>query len=220
MTTFHLKLLPQRRDDRLHLEKQRDALLLNGEVVDPSKYDEAGPASQWIVGRPEAIEDGWCISIILPHGSSAPRATRFPIPIVVSSDGPVELPPYEGRDEDIEEVCAAVAAKLMQRKNHQTTANGKIIIPKRLTLKEMPHGVYFSETVFPFGRFSEFGAIVADVIATASLLELEMLRVAVSQHGSNALDAVRTAFTTLSRDEGKRRDYIKRVAEHTGRKCV
>ena len=87
MTTFHLKLLPQRRDDRLHLEKQRDALLLNGEVVDPSKYDEAGPASQWIVGRPEAIEDGWCISIILPHGSSAPRATRFPIPIVVSSDG-------------------------------------------------------------------------------------------------------------------------------------
>ena len=112
MTIFNITLSPQRRDDRLRLEKRGATLLINGEVFDPSTYDESSPHTQWIVGRPEALEDGWSVTLLLPHGSPAPRATRFPDPIVVSTDGPVELPPYEGPDEDEAELRAAVAAKL------------------------------------------------------------------------------------------------------------
>ena len=220
MTTFHVELSPQRRDDRLHLEKRGATLLFNGEVVDPSAYDDSAPVSQWIVGRPEAVDGGWSVTIILPHGFPAPRASRFPVPIVVSADGPVQLPPYEGPDEDQEALCAAVEAKLSGRAKYETTANGEINIPVRLTLGEMPKGVYFSETASPFHRCPEYGAVVAHVIATASLLELEMLRLAVSQHGSEALFAVRTAFKHLPKDLDRRIEYIKSVARSTGQARV
>ncbi len=34
------------------------------------------------------------MEIILPHGPDAPEATRFPEPISVKGDGPVDLPPW------------------------------------------------------------------------------------------------------------------------------
>ena len=218
--SFHITLSPQRRDDRLHLEKQGTALVINGEVVDLATYDASNCVNGWIVGHPEATEDGWAVTVILPHGPSAPRATRFPAPIVASVDGPIEIPAYDGPDEDQELLDAAVTAKLEGRANANVTANDSINIPKRLTLREMPEGVYFSETASPFDRFPEFGAAVAHVIATASLLDLEMLRPAVSQHGSEALLTVRTAYAALERDERKRRDFIRSMAENTGRELV
>lgn len=220
MTIFHIKLSPQRRDDHLHLEKRGGSLIFNGEVIDPSAYDETALASQWIVGRPEPTEDGWSVTIILPHGSPAPRATRFPAPVVVSADGPVELPLYKGPDEDEAELLSEVAAKLSQRAIEQTTASDKINIPKRLTMAEMPDGVYFSEIASPFDTFPEFGAVVAHIFATASLLDLEMLRPAVSQHGSEALHAMRTVFDAIGYDDAKRRKYIRNVSENTGRERV
>lgn len=220
ITTFHIELTSQRRDDKLHLEKRGAKLMLNGEVVDPSTYEESEHASQWIVGRPKVAEKGWSFTIILPHGSPAPRATRFPSAITVSSDGPVELPPYDGPDEDFEELCAAVAAKLSGRTNNQSTANDEINIPPRLTLAEMPAGVYFSEIVSPFAKLPVFGAVVSNVIATTSQLELEMLRLAVSQHGTKALQTFRTAYAVLERDEQKRRKYIELFAKATGRDRV
>lgn len=220
MTVFNINLSPQRRDDRLHLEKHGATLLFNGEVFDPSTHDESLPHIQWIVSRPEPIDDGWSVTIILPHGSPAPRATRFPRPIVVSTDGPVELPPYEGPDEDGAELRAAVAAKLSAREDASTTANRqKIIIPKRFSLGEMPEGVYFNETASPFDRFPEFGAVVAHVISTASLLDLEILRTAVSQHGSESLLAIGTAFAVIKGDK-QRAEYIRSFAKETGRPRV
>jgi len=220
MTTFLIKLSPQRRDDRLHLEKRGATLLFNGELFDPLAYDEKRPSCQWIVGRLEAIEDGWSVTVILPHGSPAPRATRFPEPITVSTDGPVELPPYEGPDEDHEELLIAVAAKLAEHKNLETTEdNYEIRVPKRLVLREMPKGVYFSEQTGPFAKFPEFGAVVAHVIGTVSLLDLEMLRTAVSQHGSESLLAIGTAFRMIKSDEQKAK-YIRSFAKETGRPRV
>jgi len=220
MTIFHVKLSPQRRDDYLHLEKCGDYLSFNGEVIDPSAYDESALASQWIVGRPEPTADGWSVTIILPHGSPAPRAARFPAPIVVSADGPVELPLYKGPDEDEADLFSEVAAKLSKRAKQQTTASGKINIPKRLTMAELPDGVYFSEIASPFDKFPDFGAIVAHIIATKSLLDLEILRLAVSQHGSEALHTMKTAFAAFGHDEGKRLKYIRYISENTGRERV
>ncbi|MCG6114158.1 MAG: hypothetical protein MEQ84_03075 [Mesorhizobium sp.] len=220
MITFNIQLMPQRRDDRLHLEKRGTTLLFNGEVFDPSTYDEFSSHIDWIVGLPEAIENGWSVTIVLPHGWPAPRATRFPDLIEISADGPVELPPYEGLDEDQEKLRLAVAAQLSTRQNDRTTSNGREIkIPEPLILGEMPEGVYFSETASPFDRFPEFGTVVAHVIATASLLDLEMWRPAISQHGSESLLAIRTAFATLENEERKRR-YVRSIAEHTGRELV
>lgn len=220
MTVFNIKLLPQRRDDRLYLEKRGATLLLNGEVFDPSKYDDSLPYSQWIISRPEAIENGWSVTIILPCGSPAPRATRYPEPIEVSDDGPIELPPYSGPDEDEAELRLAVAAKLSARQNNITMASPQeITIPKRLLLGEMPVGVYFSETTSPFEKSPDFGAIVAHVIGTASLLDLEMWRPAISQHGREALLAIRTAYEVIENEDRKRR-YLRSFAENTGRDLV
>jgi len=220
MATFNIKLSPQRRNDRLHLEKRGTTLLFNGELFDPSTYDETQSKNRWIVGRPEALQDGWSVNVILPHGSPAPRATRFPNPIMVSIDGPVELPSYEGPDEDQEELRIAIAAKLAEHTNGSTTVDDhEINIPKRLVLGEMPKGVYFSEKACPFASMPKFGAVVAHVISTASLLELEMLRTAVSLHGSESLFAIGTTLQ-LIRGDTQRLKYIRSLAKQSGRPRV
>ena len=220
MTTFHITLSPQRRNGRLRLEKRGATLLFNEELVDPSAYDESAPVSQWIVGRPEAVEGGWSVEIILPHGSPAPHSTRFPVPISVTADGAIALPPYEGPDEDADDLRAEVSARISSRRPATVTTDGTLKIPERLTLADMPEGVYFSETASPFDRHPEFGAVVAHVIATASLLDLEMQRPAVSLHGRDALLAVRTAFKALRNDKDKKRNYTLKIAEQTGRQEV
>lgn len=220
MTVFKIIFLPRRCDDRLHLEKRGATLLFNGEVFDPSIYDESLPYSQWIDSRPETIEDGWSVTVVLPHGWPAPRATRFPSPIVVSADGPVELPAYEGPDEDEAELRLAVAAKLAAQGKGETTVDGqKILIPKCLSLGEMPEGVYFSETTSPFHEFPEFGAAVAHVIGTVSLIDLEMRRLMISQHGSQALLAIRTVDKLL-KNKDSRKKYVSSFAKNTGRDLV
>lgn len=220
MTVFHIELSPQRRDDLLQMEKRGATLILNGEIFDPTKFDGSNAQSQWIVGAPKAVEDGWSVKVILPHGSPAPHATRFPDPVVATTDGPINLPPYEGPDEDEAELCAAVAAKLSAHANRDVTENDhEIRIPKRLRLGELPAGVYFIEASSPFAKYPEFGAVIAHVIGTASLLELEMWRPGVSQFGSESLLAIRTAFAALENDDRRRR-YIKSIAENTGRELV
>lgn len=34
------------------------------------------------------------VTLLLPIGPHAPEASRFPVPIIVNTDGPVTLPPY------------------------------------------------------------------------------------------------------------------------------
>jgi len=218
VTTFHIKLSPQRREDRLQLEKRGSTLVLNGEVFDPTKQDYTSTASQWISGQPEPTDDGWSVTVILPHGDESPRATRFPKPIVVSDDGPVELPPYEGPDEDKEQLRIAVAKKLAEHAGREIIADATSIkIPERLKLQDMPDGVYFYETTSPLTMLPEFGAIVAHVIGTASLIEIEILRTGISLHGKQALLTLRTSYEKLPRDLDRRITFIKKVAEGTGK---
>ncbi|WP_421362917.1 hypothetical protein [Agrobacterium rosae] len=204
----------------MNLQKRGDTLLINGKAFDPSAYDASLPQNSWIVGEPTQLKDSWYVTIILPHAASAPRATRFPEAIIVSADGPVELPPYEGPDEDEGGLRVAVTAKLSERDTHETTSDKHDIkIPKPFTLSELPEGVYFGETASPFERFPKFGAVVAHVIGTASLIDLEILRVAVGQHGGGSLLAIETAFKMLKNDKDKSH-YSRLFAERTGRPLV
>lgn len=218
-STFHIKLSPQRRDDSLSLKKHGDTLFVNGQAVDLKIYDPHVSPCEWIIGTPERVEDGWNLQILLPHGHPAPHATRFPAPIDATDDGPIHLPPYTGPDED----AAALAAEIqgiLARVKPAHMVPGKIDIPPRLCLSDLPAGVAFHETDTPFDLHPQYGAVVAHVIATASLLDLEMLRPAICLFGKDALLAIRTAFAALDRDEKKRRDYIRRLAEETGRELV
>lgn len=92
---FLITLSPMRRDDTLMVSVSGDVLVLNGEAIDLATYTADPEATHdWIVGQPEQDGGIWYVTLILPHGESAPEATRFPEPITVTEDGPVQLPPY------------------------------------------------------------------------------------------------------------------------------
>lgn len=95
---MHITLSPQRRDDTLTLVKTGDVLTLNGVAFDLSVIPEGAtlPAdaidSEWFTGPVERIDGQLHLTLILPHGKDASEAARFPEPIVVTTDGIVELP--------------------------------------------------------------------------------------------------------------------------------
>lgn len=69
------------------------ALSLNGVTVDLPSYDPSNP-HPLIIGTPVLAEGQWQVHLILPHGPTAPEETRWPAPITVVADGPIDLPPY------------------------------------------------------------------------------------------------------------------------------
>lgn len=89
---------PQRRDDALVLEKQGDTLIVNGDQFDFSNIPDGGtlPADavdcEFIVGEISRINGELYLTILLPHGPNAPESARFPEPIQVSNDGPIQIP--------------------------------------------------------------------------------------------------------------------------------
>jgi hypothetical protein len=89
-----LNLSPQRRADQLSIERAGSSLSFNGVAIDLRKYDHVTSPCEWIIGQPVRTEKGWELEIILPHGPAAPEETRFPRPILITRDGPVELPDY------------------------------------------------------------------------------------------------------------------------------
>ncbi|APZ51214.1 hypothetical protein [Salipiger abyssi] len=95
-------LHPQRRDLPLTLTKAGDVLTFNGEAFDFSALPAGAtlPAdaisSDWITGKVERDEAGALIvPVALPHGPTAPEATRFPAPLENVPDGTVALPIYD-----------------------------------------------------------------------------------------------------------------------------
>lgn len=216
--TFHIKLSPQLRNDSLSLEKRGDTLVVNGKPIDLRHYDPRVSRCEWIIGAPEQSDDGWNLQILLPHGHPAPHATRFPAPIDATDDGPIHLPPYTGPDED----AAALAAEIqgiLARVKPAHMVPGKIDIPPRLCLSDLPDGVAFSEVCSPFAKYSEFGAVVADMMAAFSLLELEMARTAADLYGKDALNTIRIALDTIHHDN-KKIEFIKKIAEFNRRPDV
>lgn len=96
---FLITLSPQCRNDALTVSVAGDVLVLNGEPLDLGTYtaDPEAP-HDWIIGQPVEDAGVWNVTLILPHGESAPEAARFPQPIAVTADGPVQLPPHDDRE--------------------------------------------------------------------------------------------------------------------------
>lgn len=98
---MHITLSPQRRNVALILSKLGDILTLNGEIFDLSPLPEGAtlPAeaihSDWFAGDVSRIDGALTLTLVVPHGQNAPRDTRFPKPISVTKDGPIDLPAYD-----------------------------------------------------------------------------------------------------------------------------
>lgn len=106
---MNLSFSPKRLDQALELSVFGDTLVLNGEDLDLSVLPEGGvlPASavscDWIAGDISRTDGVLNVPLFLSHGPNAPEETRFPVPISVDVDGPVELPPYEVAQEQEED---------------------------------------------------------------------------------------------------------------------
>lgn len=105
---MHIHLTPQYRTDTLSLEKVGETLVVNGVGFDLSAATEEASLvvdCPWIIG-PVARENGQLVvTFILPHGEEAPTETLFPVPITMTGDGPVPLPPPAIPEEYVEEEC-------------------------------------------------------------------------------------------------------------------
>ena len=78
-----------------------DTITINGDSFDFSPLAEGSTLpsdaidSEWIIGDVTRTDGEIVLSLLLPHGSRAPESTRFPQPLTVTTDGPVELPIYD-----------------------------------------------------------------------------------------------------------------------------
>lgn len=95
---MHIKLSPVRLDETLSASRLGDVLILNGQVFDFGPLPEGAtlPAeaidSDWIVGPVSRIDGELHLTLRLPHGPNPSQAVAFPEPIIVTEDGPLELP--------------------------------------------------------------------------------------------------------------------------------
>ena len=87
-------LLPVRMEQSLTASREGSVLVLNDAAVDLASYDAAAAPNSWIVGQPFEEAGLWHVSLILPHGGEAPDVTRFPAPLLLTGNGPLDLPPY------------------------------------------------------------------------------------------------------------------------------
>lgn len=89
---------PQRSDEALTIEKSGDVLIINGQPFDfsPLADGEVLPAeavgSPWVLGDVTQLNGELQLMLLLPLGAEASTAARFPQPLSVQADGPVELP--------------------------------------------------------------------------------------------------------------------------------
>ena len=95
---MHIKLSPQRRDDKLTVIKQGDTLTINGTAYDFSVIPDGATLPkdatecEWLASDVERIGGQLHLTLLLPHGKDASEAVRFPQPIVNPTDGTLELP--------------------------------------------------------------------------------------------------------------------------------
>lgn len=91
---------PMRRDDTLTLSRTGDILTINGEAFDFSAVSDGATlprdavACEWLASDVERIGGVLHLMLILPSGPNATEETRFPQPITVTADGPIDLPPH------------------------------------------------------------------------------------------------------------------------------
>jgi hypothetical protein len=89
-----------RLDNDLTLDRQGDALVINGEVFDFSPLPEGAVLPRdaifsRFIGADVSRRNGVLhVNIILPHGPNAPHDVLFPQLVICNEDGPVTLPRY------------------------------------------------------------------------------------------------------------------------------
>ncbi|EDM47746.1 hypothetical protein [Marinobacter algicola] len=74
---------------------EHPVLIVDGAQYDLSELPDGATAKHSLLGTVERSGDNYECTLHLPHGSNAPESTRFPDPIEVTRDGPVELPAYD-----------------------------------------------------------------------------------------------------------------------------
>lgn len=100
---------PSRMEAPLTLEKQGDVLTINGEAFDftPLPDGHSLPrdaiACDWLASDVARVGGALQLTLVLPHGPQAPQETRFPAPMILTSDGPVDLPPFNTPDVQTED---------------------------------------------------------------------------------------------------------------------
>ena len=93
-----INLSPQRREDTLTVSRQGDTLTINGTEYDFSQLPDGGtlPAEavdcEFAIGSVDRVNGELELTLLLPHGSNASEAARFPEHIINPADGEVELP--------------------------------------------------------------------------------------------------------------------------------
>lgn len=98
---MQITLSPARRATPLTLIRTGDALMLNGELFDFTPLPEGATlppeatGSDWFAGPVERVGGTLHLTLVLPHGANAPQDTLFPVPLTLTGNGPVTLPPYE-----------------------------------------------------------------------------------------------------------------------------
>ena len=98
---MNITLTPMRHDTPLMLERAGDVLTINGAIYDFGPIPDGATLPrdavecEWLAGDVTRRDGVLHLTLILPHGANAPEKTRFPKPLVLTTDGPVELPAYE-----------------------------------------------------------------------------------------------------------------------------
>ena len=95
---MQINLSPVRSNEPLAISRAGDVLTINGEPFDFTQLPEGAtlPAtavgSDYFVDTVERIGGELHLTLRLPHGPNPSQAVAFPQPIIVTVDGPVELP--------------------------------------------------------------------------------------------------------------------------------
>lgn len=98
---MYITLTPCRADTSLTLHRKGDTLTINGEAFDLSGIPEgatlprAAVTCDWLASDITRIGGALQMTLILPHGASAPEETRFPATLLLTDDSSVALPPHD-----------------------------------------------------------------------------------------------------------------------------
>ncbi|EHN65123.1 Uncharacterised protein [Comamonas testosteroni] len=93
-----INLSPVRSDSRISVSVNGNAISINEEVFDFSPLQDGDTLprqainSPWFADDVKRIDGVLQVELVFPHGAYADEAARFPVPITVIQDGPVQLP--------------------------------------------------------------------------------------------------------------------------------
>lgn len=95
---MRISLSPQRRDDTITVSKAGDVITINGEAFDFSSLPDGGTIDagdipcEWITDTVERVGDDLHLTLLMPHGPNPSPLIAYPMPLIVTTDGPVAIP--------------------------------------------------------------------------------------------------------------------------------